>query len=152
MGFVLKKNDSGIWYDLPSVFEVKDEEGKVIRSFNLPTGVRLKIRALPLSKAFDLQSKVRKKVLVRVPTERDPSKSLPEFIDDANPEGLVVESFRYMLQEWEGIELDESVQNLKPDDIKDLLFDHDGIRLFVTSKANEQLEAVRNQKEKEEGN
>jgi hypothetical protein len=113
----LKKVTEGVWFDYP-------EE----------KGVRLKIRSVPWSKALDIRSSVRKKIVMNMPDPLDPTKVIPQIVDDYD-EGIVGKQlFYYALEAWEGIELESAATT---DEIKEAMFDYAPIREFVIEKASE---------------
>lgn len=102
----LKRFKEGVWFDVPN-FE----------------GVKVKVRPISYSQTTKIMSKHKTKVEVD-----------GKIVDDYDEMSLTLELFRYILEDFKGIEVEE---DLTKDEIKELIFDCDELREFISEKANE---------------
>jgi len=117
----LKRFKQGEWFDFPGAL-----------------GVRLKIRPVQGTVGLDLQKKVRKAVPIDLPSLRDPSKKFTTLLEDINSADFAWEVFNYMLEDFEGIEI-EGDSGLITDkiEIKKAIFSEEALREFISGKSEE---------------
>lgn len=101
----LKRFDEGVWFDYS-------------------TSIRFKIRAMTPKKLIELREKSR----------RDKSFVSGEITEQYDGSILNTEIFRWMIEEWRGIEFDG---NPSPEECKDIIFNHLVFRDFITDKSYE---------------
>lgn len=119
-------------------------------------GVKLKIQAISFSESLRVLSGVKeKKVVDNFPIDpKDLTKRGIQVVDDYNDGVFLWELFDRVLEQWEGIEVeqDEGEPTLGPKEIKRVLFDNDLLREFIFKMAREFAEAEAKQQEEERKN
>jgi len=118
MALKLKRFQEGRWFDYPGA-----------------EGVRFLIRPLPLSVGLSIRSKIRE----RVPTEVDMTQGktkgkITTLLEDVDSAKFTWEIFDYILQDFEGIIL-EDVSDASQDEKKKAIFDDTGLREFISEKS-----------------
>lgn len=93
--------------------------------YNVPklNGVRVKVRAASHAKTAEIISKFRKKV--------DIGDKLTDDFDEAR---IAIELFKHILDDFEGIECED---DLTKDEIKEVIYDYDYLRDFISEKSGE---------------
>ena len=110
MTLKLKRFNEGVWFDYPA-------------------GGRFKIRPLGPKDYLTIREASRKgKIAVFK------GSSQFEIVDDYDEAKFFWATFSYMLQAWEGIEVDGASTD---DEIREAIFNDKDIRDFITDKANE---------------
>lgn len=97
-------------------------------------GVRVKIRPASHGKVTEIITKYRKKVDVG-----------DRLIDDFDEAQISLDLFKYILEDFEGIECED---DLTEEEMKEVIYDYDYLREFISEKSGELREKV--QKELEE--
>ena len=113
----LKRFDKGVWCDVPGL-----------------DGVKVKVRPASHKKIAEIMSAHKRKI--------DTGKELIDEVDEA---GFALDLFRYILEDFDGIECEEE---LSKDEMKDIIYDYDDLREFISQKSGELREKI--QKELEE--
>jgi len=109
MALHLKRYSEGVWFDYSG-------------------GGRFKIRPLGPKDYLTLRETTRRKLAISKPDGGF------EIVDDYDEAKFFWNSFSYMLEKWEGIEVDGATND---DEIREAIFNDREIRDFITEKANE---------------
>jgi len=122
MALKLKRFQAGKWFDYPGA-----------------EGVRFLIRPLPLSEGLAIRSRIRE----RVPTEIDMTQGktkgkITTLLEDIDTGKYTWEIFNFILQDVEGIDLEDSPE-ASLEEKKKAIFDDISLREFIS----EQSELVR---------
>lgn len=122
----LKRFKQGEWFDYP---------GSI--------GVRLRIRPIQSTTGLELQSKIRTTITREVSSPRNPSRKIPIVLEDVDSNKLAWEIFDYMLEDFEGISMEDEAGQPIVDkaEIKRQLFSVAQVRDFITDKAEGLTEA-----------
>lgn len=123
MGLKLKRFQEGQWFDYPEA-----------------EGVRFLIRPLPLSVGLSIRSKIRERVATEIETKTGKQKGtkITTLLEDVDSAKFTWEIFDYILQDVQGITLDDDPK-ASIDDIKKVIFDNVELREFIS----EQSETIR---------
>jgi hypothetical protein len=133
----LKRFKEGTWFDWPEL-----------------DGVKVKVRPVGTSKAFELAKKHRKKIVIQAPDPANPRRKINEVFTDVDEASVTLELFNYALEDWEGITLSPEEGEPEPsrEEVKKAIFDHDELRRFIIDKARELLDKQMDRLEEERKN
>lgn len=124
------KRAEGVWFDYPD-----------------DPLVSVKVNPVPWSKALEVRSKVKKKLVIRLPNSdpSDPTPEKTEIIDDFDEFAYTLQLFFYIFEDWKGIEVGEATRK----EIKELVFDYPPLRDFIFAKSNELTESLAKREDRE---
>lgn len=114
----LKRFNKGVWFNVPDF-----------------PGVRVKVRAASHKKTTEILRKHKAKVGVG-----------DQIVDDFDEAAVALELFKYILEDFEGIECEEE---LSKDEIKEIIYEYDKLRDFISEKSAELREKIQGEFDKD---
>jgi hypothetical protein len=129
----LRRFKKGEWFDYPGA-----------------KGVRFLIRPVQGTVGLDIQKRIRKAVPIDIPSIRDPKRKITTLLEDINTAEMAWEVFDYMLEDFEGIEVegDEGPITDKVE-LKKAIFGEPSLQEFISAKS-EELVKIQSSKMEEE--
>jgi len=119
MAMKLKRFQKGEWFDYPGA-----------------EGVRFLIRPLPLSEGLAIRSRIRERVATEIDTVQGKTKGkITTLLEDIDSARFTKEIFDYILEDVEGITLEDDLGASK-EDIKKAIFDETSLREFISEKSD----------------